>query len=795
MIESFIVGGEMGLISNNKITMYDSLKNSIDSADEIIMNVSFIRDSGLKLLLPELLKAKELGKTIKILTSDYMNITEPNALYRLLDIPGVKIFNNPSNQSFHPKTYIFKNKEKIEIYVGSSNVSYSALVSGAEWNYKFSDDIDLKATTEILNEFEELYDKNSFDLTLEWLRKYEKQYSRNDFENLIDPQSFIKVEKKLEPIKFQIPALYELSKTREEGYKKALVVVGTGLGKTYLSAFDSMNFNRILFIAHRDEILKDAKKTFKNIYESKKTYGFFSGYQKDIGKDVTFASVSTLSKQEYLSHEYFAKDYFDYIVIDEFHHSSAPSYLKILEYFKPKFLLGLTATPDRNDSGDIYKLCDYNIAYECDFRVGINNGWLVPFEYFAIYDDTDYSMIPWRNGKYDLEVLENSLIVEKRIELIYKKYMEYRKKSTIGFCASIRHCEIMHKYFSDRKIKSAMIVGDTPIIKRQEIISNFKDGKLDIIFTVDVFNEGVDIPCIDTILFLRPTSSYTVFIQQLGRGLRTFEGKQKLRILDLVGNFRGAELKPGFLSGHRKGKDKAISPIDSNFILPSGCTANFDFKLIEYFEQQKNKNSKLDDRLKAAYEDVKEILERTPSIMDIYTFGELPIHIYLKKYKSWYNFLKSIDQLSEEQKNYSNLAIEFLQFLEKTSMTKSYKIPLLYSLFNQESKRTIHLSEVAKSFKEFYYNPLHGKDLNNRKHNDWKKWDLKKFELLARENPIYFLTKNGNNKNFFKFEDSIFSLNINLSQETNDKKELLEDILDRLEYRNTNYFRRKYMEV
>ncbi|MGL4866100.1 MAG: DEAD/DEAH box helicase family protein [Cetobacterium sp.] len=214
----------------------------------------------------------------------------------------------------------------------------------------------------------------------------------------------------MEPIKFQVPALYELSKTREEGYKKAMVIVGTGLGKTYLSAFDSMNFNKILFIVHRDEILRDAKKTFETIYTNTKSYGFFNGYKKDVDKDITFASISTISKDEYLCEDYFAKEVFDYIVVDEFHHSSAPSYLKLLNYFKPKFLLGLTATPDRADSGDIYKLCDYNIAYECDFRVGINNGWLTPFEYFGIYDDTDYSVIPWRSGKYDLEALENSLI-------------------------------------------------------------------------------------------------------------------------------------------------------------------------------------------------------------------------------------------------------------------------------------------------------------------------------------------------------------------------------------------------
>ncbi|MGL5710800.1 MAG: DEAD/DEAH box helicase family protein, partial [Cetobacterium sp.] len=297
------------LISNNKVTMYESLKNSINLSEEIIINVSFIRDSGLKLLIPELKKARSEGKSIKILTSDYMNVTEPNALYRLLDIPGVKIFKNPEKPSFHPKTYIFKNKNNVEIYVGSSNISYSALISGVEWSYQFFGDPQNSDINNILTEFDELYEKNSFELTLDWLRKYEKNYKKKEFQNYIDPDSPKNSIEEIEPIKFQVPALYELSKTREEGFNKALVIVATGLGKTYLSAFDSKNFDKILFVAHRDEILKDAQKTFETIYSDSKSYGFFNGSAKDINKDIIFASVQTLSKNDYLSEDYFSKDY------------------------------------------------------------------------------------------------------------------------------------------------------------------------------------------------------------------------------------------------------------------------------------------------------------------------------------------------------------------------------------------------------------------------------------------------------------------------------------------------------
>lgn len=796
------------LIRNRKDNMYENLRNSIQNADEIIMNVSFIRDSGMKLLSKDLLKAKDEGKKIKILTSNYMNITEPNALYRILNlnIDETKIFDNKENISFHPKTYIFRKGKEVEVYIGSSNISYSALVSGEEWNYHFKGSLENKDIQDILTEFEELYDKNSFYLTLDWLRNYEKTFVKKDIDMLIDPKPYEEFnglensEREVVPIKFQIPALYELSRTREEGYKKAMVVVGTGLGKTYLSAFDSLSFERVLFVAHRDEILRDARKTFETVHKDRKSYGFFNGYQKEREKDVVFASVNTLSKSEYLNEEYFSPEYFDYIVIDEFHHSSATSYQKILDYFKPKFLLGLTATPERADNGDVYKLCDYNIAYECDFRVGINNGWLSPFEYFGIYDDTDYSTIPWRSGKYDLEILENSLIVEKRMELVYKKYMEYRKKFTIGFCASVKHCKFMNRYFSERGIKSEIIIGDTSFSKRQEIIEKFKKGEIEIIFTVDVFNEGVDIPCIDTILFLRPTNSYTIFIQQLGRGLRIFEGKEKLRVLDFVGNYRGAELKTNFLIGkssrNLKSGEKIISPLDNDFILPSGCTANFDFKVIEYFEERKNRKDNLKEKIVQEFLEIKERLGKTPEIMEIYTFGEIPVHTYLQKYRTWYGFLKEINELSEIEKNYSQKAIDFLQFLEKTSMTKSYKIPLLLSLFQNGIRKEISLEEIGKFYKTFYSDELHGKDLNNKKHNEWRSWNLKKFESLAESNPIFYLTDKGKNSEFFTYEikEKKFILDEKLFQEIKNCQQLLKNILDRLSYRNINYFRRKYME-
>ncbi len=783
------------LINNQNVTMLDCLKTSIANADEIMMNVSFIRDSGMKLFVDELVNACTAGKDIKILTSDYMNVTEPSALYRLMDIPGVKLYRNSHNISFHPKTYMFKTGDEYQVFVGSSNVSYSALVSGVEWNYTFTGKKEDDVICQFLNEFDDLYENNSYHLTLEWLRTYQLKYKKTDIVKLVDNDTNKPLTKDflsqtdLEPIKFQVGALYELSKTREEGYKKALVVVGTGLGKTYLSAFDSMNFKRVLFVAHRDEILQATFKSYKTVYKNTRSYGFFNASEKETSKDIIFASIQTLGKEHYLNSDYFSKDYFDYIVIDEFHHAEAHTYKRVLNYFTPKFLLGLTATPDRTDNGDVYKICDYNIAYECDFRVGINNGWLVPFDYFGIYDETDYETIPWRSGKYDLEKLENVIIVEKRIELIYKNYLKYKNKSTIAFCASVKHCKAMHDYFTSKNIKSGIIIGETSLSERQKLISDFKEGTLSILFVVDVFNEGVDIPCIDMVMFLRPTSSYTIFIQQLGRGLRTFDGKDKLRVIDFVGNYKGAELRPSFLRGK---PNKPGSPIDNDFELPSGCTVNFDLNVLDFFEKAKQQKMTIDEKLIKDFQKVQEYLGKTPSIMDIFTYGEIPVHTYLQKYKNWYNFLQKVNALTEEEKQYSQIVQDFFTFIERTTMTKSYKISLLLTLFQETVKEKVSLEEIGTYYKYFYNDEIHRKDLNDKKHNNWGEWKIQKFMKLANDNPIKYLLENKESNPFFLFKNNTFILHPELYKEIIERQSILDGIHDRLEYRNKNYFSRKF---
>jgi len=783
----------------HKQPVLPKLYHCIKKAKKIYFVVSFIRDSGAKLLTKPLKKAIEEGKEVKIITSDYLNVTEPNALYRLSGtVEDIRIFDNKKNNgiSFHPKTYIFEYEDgNGEVLIGSSNLSYSALKSGVEWNFAFKKNKNKEEFQKFLDEFDELYRSNSFHMSLEWLRKYEKSYKRND--SIVDtvPQST-----DISPIKFQIPALFELSKTREEGYKKAMVVVATGLGKTYLSAFDSLNFKKILFVAHRDEILKQTMATFQTVHLNK-SMGFFNAKTKSTDKDITFASVQTLGKSEYLNEKYFDANHFDYIVVDEFHHADAPTYKKVLNYFNPEFLLGLTATPDRTDNGDVYELCDYNITYECNFRTGINNGWLVPYEYYGVYDDIDYEAIPWRSGKYDLHELENKLTVESRCEDIYSKYLLYKKEKAIGFCASRKHAKYMMDFFSSKKVRCEFIIGDTPSEQREIILNKFKNGNLDLLFVVDIFNEGVDIPSIDTVMFLRPTTSYTIFIQQLGRGLRTKEGKDSLRVIDFVGNYKGNSWKPLFLTGAfdpRNPKQKPVSLLDrKSFDLPQGCSATFDMKLIEHFEKEKSRGEPLKVKLLNEFNRISEFLDKRPDLIELESFGKYPVKIYIQTYKSWLNFLvENKVATSEEKKIWEDtIGNTFMTFLEKTPMTKSYKIPLLLTFIDSDTlKDRATTLEVAQSFKDFYSDELHGKDLNNKRHINWKTWELEDFEKLAIDNPIKFLSKSGSQ--FFEYDKDkkIFFIRNEVYDILKNNDYIAKYISERLKYRNISYFKRKYGE-
>lgn len=508
---------------------------AIAQADEIDFAVAFIKVTGLRLLLPDLLSALNADGTrsrpqarFRVVTSDYLDVTDPEALrlFMLLQAHGaeVRVF-EAAGSSFHMKAYLFAHFQdrptggpqlRGTAFVGSSNISHQALKNGLEWNYR----IDYPADAGYLEaraRFEELFcAPKTVPLTDRWIDEYEAR-------RIPPPRAVSPGTQEAEPPPIPTPvqedALAALSATRQEGYRRGLVVLATGLGKTWLAAFDAQQqgARRVLFVAHREEILEQAAETFLRI-RPRARVGFYMGQTRDIEVDVLCASVQTLSRAVHL--ERFAKQHFDYVVIDEFHHAAAATYRRLLNHFVPQFLLGLTATPDRSDQSDILSLCDDNLVYVCNLFAGIESGLLAPFHYYGIFDESvNYKELPWRNGRFDPEELTNKLATLARARHAHQQWREKRLTRTLAFCVSIRHAEYMATYFSQVGIASAAVYAGSEL-SRGDALERLADRRLEVIFSVDLFNEGVDLPNIDTVMLLRPTESKILFLQQLGRGLR-----------------------------------------------------------------------------------------------------------------------------------------------------------------------------------------------------------------------------------------------------------------------------------
>ena len=787
------------LMENNAIiiNLGKELKKSIENAESIDIIVSFLMESGVKLIINDLDKAIEKGVKIRILTGNYLNITQPQALYLLFDKNiDLRFYDNP-NHSFHPKAYIFNNGNDSEIYVGSSNLSRGALTNSIEWNYHFKKSDKPDDFRHFQDTFNDLFENKSIEITEKVLRNYSKNWIRPKFQ-------IIPKKENLEPNPAQIEALYELNKTRNEGFDKALVVAATGTGKTYLAAFDSKDYARILFVAHREEIIKQAQKSFKNVSPDK-TSGFFYNKSKETDKDIIFALVQSLGRESNIKQ--FRKDEFDYIIIDEFHHAVANNYKRILDYFTPQFLLGLTATPERLDNKDVFALCDYNNVYEIRLKEAINKGFLSPFRYYGIYDDTlDYDQINLRNGKYDEKELEEKLMINKRAELVLNHYHKYNFSRTIAFCASRNHAEYMAEYFTHHDIPSAAVYsGDQGEYteNRQNAIEKLKNNELKVLFTVDMFNEGVDIPTIDSVLFLRPTESPTIFLQQLGRGLRIAENKKFLTVLDFIGNYKKANLVPFLLSDSydNYATKTLLKENILEFEYPSDCFIDFDFRLVDLFKRQASQELRVKDRIVLEYESVKETLNHRPSRMDLFLKMDENIITAMKRtskfnlFRDYMTFLSDNDELNIEEKEFiSTPAHDFLKAMEQTSMTKSYKMPILKAFYNNgDIKMTITDDDVYKNMKEFYEYKSNGVDmLKDNSSKDYQNWGKKQYLSLAKRNPIKFLNKT-HGEFFIKKEGYALALSDDLKDYIH-LESFIEHFKDIVEYRTISYYKSRYEE-
>jgi superfamily II DNA or RNA helicase len=481
----------------------------------------------------------------------------------------------------------------------------------------------------------------------------------------------------IEPNHLQIKALEALDYYRSFGWKKGVVVLPTGTGKTFLSAFDTKKVGgRILFIVHRLDILSQSKEAFEKVYPKEKL-GLLTGEVKENVKDskVLFASKDTLRNPDTLYQ--FAPDEFDYIIVDEVHHGQAPTYQIILEYFQANFfMLGLTATPDRMDRKDIFELFDYQKVFEYTLNEAIENGFLVPYTYYGLKDNIDYSKIRYQGNKYNVNDLDKYLIIKDRNEQILKEYIEKGKGyKALGFCCSVKHAEAMAKFFNEKGIPSFPITSQTP--NREELIQQFRDNQFTVAFTVDLFNEGVDFPDLRVLLFLRPTESKTVFIQQLGRGLRLCTGKDRVVILDFISNYKKANNIRDYLSkGKSEKKNSKTGRVEKIvYEYSPKCSVIFDTEVEEILDNQDKAGREITkEDLIDAYYTLAEKLEHKPTQQEINEQGEFKVGKYLSVFGSWVKFLREIGEFTEASYHFpQGVHIGHILYILKTLQSNRLK--------------------------------------------------------------------------------------------------------------------------
>ncbi|NLW15237.1 MAG: DEAD/DEAH box helicase family protein, partial [Erysipelothrix sp.] len=635
-------------ISNNKNTntiVLKELQKQLLACSSFSLSVAFITLSGISMILQQLKELKEKDVKGRILTSTYQMFNHPDVYRRLLRFSNVEV-RIYSQEVHHTKGYIFNKEDKSTVIVGSSNLTESALKVNREWNLKIENAETSEMTHLLLSEYEEMWDKAQI-LDEAWIDAYSLQY----LESQVLRQSFknpVLQEKHIVPNIMQETALRNLDKLRKDGENKALLISATGTGKTYLAAFDVKNAapKRVLFVIHREQIARDAMQTFKKVLPHM-SMGFLSGTKKDINADAVFTTIQSMSLDSNL-HQ-FSKEHFDYIIYDEAHRTGASSYLKVMDYFKAKFTLGMSATPERTDDFNTFELFDYNIAYEIRLQGALEEEMLTPFHYFGISDVTiDNELI---EDKSKISNLLSVHRVDRIVEAMdYYGHSGVRVKGLI-FCSRTEEALALSEKLNEHGLRTIALTGSNSQDEREDAVRRLSkdDGDLDYILTVDIFNEGIDIPEVNQVVMLRPTESAIVFVQQLGRGLRKTKNKEFVIVIDFIGNYKNNFMIPIALSG-----DKSMSPnnlrkyiMSGNSFIPKASTIEFDAIAKERIYESIDKSSFTSfSYLKKAYFELKYKLGHIPKLTEFLEYGALDPQVIFShaRFSNYHKFLKVVDK-------------------------------------------------------------------------------------------------------------------------------------------------------
>ena len=678
-----------------------SIEDELKRCSSFYISVAFITDGGIAPLLQVLKELEARGVRGKVLTTDYLNFSSPTALERLNELTNIdlRVYRTDGRDGFHTKGYIFKQDELYKIITGSSNMTQYALTKNKEWNTKIVSTDHGEYIKEILTEFDYLWSQST-PIT-DWIDTYKSIYQAQK-QSVTNSNTPNLEYYELKPNTMQVSFINNLKKLVSDGEKRALLVSATGTGKTYASAFalKELGIDKALFIVHRGQIARQAKESFSHVFCDEKSLGLLTGDEHNYEADITFATVQTLYKDEILHH--FQPDHFDVIVVDEVHRAGADSHQKIIDYFKPKkLLLGMSATPERTDGYDIYDLFDHNIAHEIRLQQAMEQDLLCPFHYFGISD-----------LEIDGEVVDdntdfNRLTTDSRVNHIIEKIKYYgfsgeRVKGLI-FCSRKEEASTLSEMFNQRGYRTASLTGEDSQERRlsmiERLVGDNADIALDYIFTVDIFNEGVDIPEVNQIVMLRPTQSPIIFVQQLGRGLRKSTDKEYVIVIDFIGNYSNNYMIPIALSGDRSYNKDSIRKyvMEGTRVIPGASSVHFDKISRQRIFEKIDEMTVGKRMLKANYVSLKFKLGRRPGIMDFYDHGEVDPLLIIDKFGSYHKYLQYCEE--DYDTTFTKAEEQTLEFIS-AYMLNGKRIEELLLLEMLVQGQTITTESFAKALRE-----------------------------------------------------------------------------------------------